>query len=375
MTLLAVILYKEMHITPLQITVITALKPISALLAPYWSYQTHQRQNRLISTLITANILQYTPLLFFPWMQSSWMIIGAFGIYMMLNRGVIPSWMEIFKQNLPPVTREHTFSQGSMVDYAGSFIIPIGLGIFLDTYGLAWIWVFPVFAMLGLCSTFFLARISIKNRGKDLQLEPAALSLQPLKQSWSLIQQRPDFLRFQIGFMLGGGGLMLMQPALPLFFVDSLQLSFTQMGIAIGACKALGFVCTSSLWAKIFRQMDIYRFSSLVIGLAVLFPLLLICAKISLSLLCAAYIIYGIMQAGSELGWHLSGPVFAQEEDSTPFSSTNVLAVGIRGCFFPFAGSSLYYATNATTVLLAGGLLCALASYQLLRYAKVPARI
>lgn len=233
MTLLAIILYKEMHITPFQITLITALKPISALIAPYWSYPIYKRQNRLISNLIYANVLQYTPLLFFPWMTSPWAIISAFGIYMMLNRGVIPSWMEIFKQNLPPITRERTFSYGSMVDYTGSMIIPIGLGVLFDAYNLAWMWVFPAFALLGLCSSYFLAQIPVAIKSDEqgdvqtplpLKLKP----LQPFKQSWLLVLSRPDFLKFQIGFMLGGGGLMIMQPALPLFFIDVLNLSFTQ---------------------------------------------------------------------------------------------------------------------------------------------------
>jgi hypothetical protein len=37
------------------------------------------------------------------------------------------------------------------------------------------------------------------------------------------------------------------------------------------------------------------------------------------------------MQAGSDLSWHISGPVFSKEKESTLFSGTYVLAVGISG--------------------------------------------
>lgn len=53
------------------------------------------------------------------------------------------------------------------------------------------------------------------------------------------------------------------------------------------------------------------------------------CAQYHVIMLYVAYGLYGVMQAGSELGWHMSGPCFAQEKDSTVFSSTNVLMVGI----------------------------------------------
>ena len=59
--LLSVILYKNMHITPLQITLIITLKPISALFAPYWSQWIHKRPDRIISNLVWGNILRYLP--------------------------------------------------------------------------------------------------------------------------------------------------------------------------------------------------------------------------------------------------------------------------------------------------------------------------
>jgi hypothetical protein len=92
--LLSVILYKDMHVSPLQITIIITLKPMSALLAPYWSQVIYQRPDRLISNLVWGNILRYVPFLFIPWINASWIIIAAFGLYMMLYRGVVPAWME-----------------------------------------------------------------------------------------------------------------------------------------------------------------------------------------------------------------------------------------------------------------------------------------
>lgn len=366
MCMLAIILYKEMHITPLQITLITALKPISALFAPYWSLPVYKRPDRLVQNIFYANIVQYVPLLLFPWISSSWLLILSFAIYMMLNRGIIPVWMEILKKNIPPIMREQTFARGSTMEYVGNAVIPIGLGLALDHYHLSWTWIFSLCAILGLSSSFFLLSIPRFKLEKIENMPPADVAIfRPLKESWTLLWQRRDFFHFQIGFMLGGGGLMVMQPAIPPLLVDVLNLSFTQMGMAIAACKSIGFVFTVPIWTSLFSRVNIYSFSGFVTLLAGLFPILLMCAPSYAILLPIAYIIYGIMQAGSELSWNLSGPVFARNEDSTLFSRTNVLTVGIRGCIFPFLGSFLFSSMGIPVVMGCSAMLCFLATYHL----------
>lgn len=372
LNMLSIILYKEMHISALQVTFIVALKPLSALFAPYWSLSIYQRQDRLTSNLVWANILRYLPFLFFPWIASPWLMILAFSFYMMLSRGAMPAWMEIFKQNIPGMARERVFVYGTAVDYFGSAILPIMIGFLLDGYPLSWRWIFPITALIGLVSTLFLWRIPSPILQTTAPVKEKFLKQlwKPLEQSWTLMQQRPDFARFQIGFMLGGAGLMIMQPALPMFFVDVLNLSYTKMVLAIAACKGIGFALASPIWIKFFRRLNIYRFSGLVTVVAALFPFLLISAQYDILLLYLAYGIYGMMQAGSELSWHMSGPIFAKEEDSSLYSRTNVLTVGLRGCLVPFLGSLIYAVSNSTVVMVFAALLCLLATQRLTTYGR-----
>jgi hypothetical protein len=101
----------------------------------------------------------------------------------------------------------------------------------------------------------------------------------------------------------------------------------------------------------------------------------LISSQLHILSLYLAYALYGVMQAGSDLSWNMSGPIFAKDEDSTPFSETNVLAVGIRGCIVPSLGALLYSATNVTTVMVAGSLLCVLAAWHLLTASTAQGKI
>lgn len=380
LSLLTIILYKELQISAFQVATLIALKPMSALFAPYWSSSLHTKQGKIIPNLVWANILRYLPFLLFPWMHSAWLMIASLGFYMMLQRGAMPAWMEILKRNIKGMERERLFAFGSSVDYLGPALVPLLVGFVLDDTTISWRWLFFGTAIVGLASTYFLMKIPSTSFADEKPVPQPDLSfsqqiLKPISQSWNLLKERPDFAKFQIGFLFGGIGLMFMISAQTMFFVDVLKLSYTEMALAIGLCKGIGFAATSPFWVRLFRRIDIYLFSGIVPLLAALFPLLLIGAEQNIAFLYGAYLLYGFMQAGSELCWHMSGPVFAGEADSSLYSQTNVLMVGLRGCVAPYLGSLLYIVSNSTTVLLIGALFCLIASERLWHYRRIAAAV
>ena len=165
--------------------------------------------------------------------------------------------------------------------------------------------------------------------------------------------------------MLGGFGIMILQPALPEFFVGTLNLNYKELGMAMTMCKGIGFALTSGLWANWMKRVDIFKFSALVVFLFSLFPLGLISAQYSLILLYVSYLGYGVMQAGSELAWKLSGPIFAMNEDSSLYSSVNVLTVGMRGCVASPLGGFLCVMGGPALVMMLGSFFCLSAALQL----------
>ena len=140
------------------------------------------------------------------------------------------------------------------------------------------------------------------------------------------------------------------------------------MMLAIAVFKGIGFAASTPLWVRLFRRWNIYYFSGIVTALASNFFIFLVSSSVHSVFLYVGYALYGIMQAGSDLSWHMSGPFFSRDNDSTLYSGTNVLAVGIRGCFVPLMGSFLLHSTNASILILTGGFLCVLATWHLMRY-------
>lgn len=361
LSMLVFILYKNLHLSPLQITMIVALKPTSSLLAPYWSHKISKRPDKIIANLASANFLRHLPFLFLPWIESSWFIIFSFGFYMMLMRATIPAWMELFKYNLVKERQEKMVGYGTTIDYLGTAILAVGMGILLDSNPDSWKWMFSGAAALGLVSSLLLLFISVNHKSEMIVEEKFGVTekiVKPWREVWQLILQRKDFTVFQIGFMFGGAGLMIMQPALPQFFIDVLHLSFTEMGFAIALCKGVGVALTVPLWIRFFRRSNIFQLCTVVTLFAALFPFFLLATPLHISLLYFAYIFYGVMQAGSELSWHMSGLVFAKEKDSSIFSITNVLTVGIRGCIIPAIGSFFLPFLHPLGVIALGAFIC-----------------
>lgn len=335
------ILYQELRATEAQITLFTMIKPLVALLSLYWSHAIALRSQKIVSNIVLTGLLARLPFLFVPLFESPWALIAATGCYTMLYRGGMPAWMEIMKQNLPEQERSKIFSFSIGFSYLEGVFFGISLGILLDRQQDSWRWIFPLTSLIGMISIFF--QVAMKQKLKNVKPGSSYSSLKeavvsPWLEAKELLARRQDFKRFQWGYMLAGGGLMVMAPCLPLFYVDYLKISYTDLAIAISVCKGLGFAFSSPLWSRYLNRYGLYQTSALMFFLTALFPLSLIAAYLHLGYLYFAFFCYGVAQAGSHLAWHLSGTIFAKDEDSHPYSNVNVLTIGLRGLIAPPLG-------------------------------------
>jgi hypothetical protein len=364
-SLLAFIFVKDLQASPFQIALLVSARPIVALFSFYGNLIIKGHPSRLKSFIIFVSILGFIPCFLFPFVHNIWYFIVANAFFMMSSRAVIPAWSEIFKINLLEKERGKIFSRGSSVCYLVDIFIPLLFSPLIDSYPQSWKWIFFFLAVLQCTHIALLFLIKIKSYAEsDDPHQPYHLTCAksvlwgPWKNCWTLMKQRPDFRNYQIVFMLGGAGLMFMQPILPIYFEETLKLSYTELTGAFFFCKGVSFILFSPIWAYGLTRIPIHFFNFLVTLFAGLFGLMILGASANVYWIYAAYVMYGIMQAGSTLSWHLSGPIFSKEKDSTLFSGVNVAMVGLRGCVAPFLGELLFLSTNTTIVFFGSSLLC-----------------
>jgi MFS family permease len=365
-SLLPTIIYKDLGATALDIAILTAIRPLVSLLSLYLGAALEKRREWLIPGIVLATILGHLPFMFCPFIDHPSYFILAFGLYIGIARGIVPGWMEVLKLNVPETSRGHVVSLGSLMGYLGNCFLPLVFGYYMDLIPGSWRIVFPITALISCLSILFQMRISIP---KGSASAPIPLSLTgPWKTSFEILKRRDDFRFFQIGFMFGGAGLMVMQPALQIYLVDIFKLNYMEITIATCFFKGLGFLIASPFFSNAYKSVTPFYFGSVVTGLAIFFPLFFLQSAVHIGFLYLSYFIYGVMQAGSELIWHLSGPLFSRDEDSTAYSNVNVLTVGIRGAFAPLLGCCLSSYLAPFFALVFGGALCLIATERFLSY-------
>lgn len=296
-TFLVFILYKDLGATAFQIALLTMLKPVVTILSFYWSAGLKGRTRKLKNNVLWAGFLMRAPFLLCPWIDSVWFVIGATVNYMFFYRAGIPAWLEIIKRNMSEGSRGSAFSISSALGYTEGVVLAMACGGMLDQDPGLWKVMFCGAAMVGLMSLVVQSRIVVD--GEDVVDERPSvreLVVRPWRDSWQLIKGRPDFARYQWGFMVSGFGLMLIQPVLPVFCVDVLGVSYLEMAGAISIAKGLGFALSSPIWARWMDRVSVFRLSSLVFLSIGLFTVLLSFSVWSVAWLYVAYFWYGVGQ-------------------------------------------------------------------------------
>jgi MFS family permease len=337
--ILPYILRKDLHASAFQISIFTMLKPVVALLSFYWGAMLWRNRNRLRSNWMISRFLASVPFLIFPFVQNIWFFIIGAALFQCFQRGGMPAQMEILKQNVPSGARESFFSWSSAINCLGGVLIGVFLSFWINGYD--WKMLFLLSAAFGLLALVMQARVPIDSF--QIQEEPLKKNplITPWKDSWNLLRQRPDFARFQLGFMMGGIGLMLIMPALVLYSADDLAINHVEMTLGRFVWMGIGFVIATSFWRKRIVLQGIYRSTAIVCLLFALCALCWILAGWGTVWFFVAFFLYGVAQAGSHLIWHLSGPLFAGTVDSSLFSTVNILTVGLRGLIVPLMASLL----------------------------------
>lgn len=366
-TLLPFILRKEYVANVFQLSLFLTLRPVLSLFSFCWSAYFKKGKAPLIANLVGAFLLTYLPFVFLPWIENFSFFLFAAASYQLFSRAAIPSLMEIIRCNIPKKPREDAFSLYYLFGFIESGVLGLLFAYLLRSHIMEWKTLFSCAALMGLSSILFFKRIPVKEEKENIK----ASSIKPWKESFLLLHKHKNFRYLQWIFMFGGSALMLMGPAFSSFYVDTLSLSYTNMVTARFVFMALGVAGSTFLWKRGLGICDILRLSLWVlIGMGI-FPIMLLFAQIHITFLYLGFMLYGVAQAGSHLIWNLSGTIFAEEQDSSPFTRANILMIGIRGIVMPLLGGLLCQLFGCTFVLVLGGSICLMGLLFVAKIAKI----
>lgn len=339
--LLVFIACKHLGATPLQITVLATARPLSSILSFYTGIQT-VRQTR--SWLIALALASALPCLLFVYVQNVWYLTAVYLLFLIASKAVNPPLIQAIKEGCAPDEKSRIFALGNSIYYCANIALPLLFSFVLDRNPDHWPYLFLATGVLQLISVFLFASVSLP---QSVQKE-----IRPLRDSWNLLLRKPRYLQFHAMLFVGGIGLLLLRPVLPLFFKEELNITYTQIALVYSVCKGLSYLASLPFWTRLCNARSLFFSGSVVKGLAAGYILCIFLGQLGYPWLIPAFCFYGAMRGGSELCWTLSGPVFSEKEDSTLFSSLNLLIGGIRGILFPFSGMALYELGGMNTLFL-----------------------
>ncbi len=355
--ILPFILRKDLHATGFEIALFNMVKPVVALLSFYWGASLWRQQEKLRSNWMGASLLARLPFLLFPFVsQTGFFILGA-AVFHFFQKGGMPAQMEILKRNVPQGVRETVFSWSSALNCLFGAAIGISLATWTDSNMENWKMFFFWGGFVALLSLILQARVPVETSDFSNEQKPNPF-LTPWKDSWNLLKQRKDFARFQAGFMFGGMGLMLIMPALTLYAADDLLITHSDVLLSRLVWMGVGFFIATPFWRKNMSYESIFKFTAIANLLFALATLAWICATYDTMFYYIAFFLYGVAQAGSHLSWNLSGPLFAGKQESSLFSTVNILTVGLRGLIVPLTSTLLCSAIGTIPVLWIGCAFC-----------------
>ena len=351
--LLPFIIRKDLHASLLQISILTALRPLLPVFSFYWGANSSRKH--LLSNLIGAWALARIPFLFVPWTDNIWYLIFCCGVYELFNKSGIPALIEILKINLPKQTREKTYNFYFVLSFLESILLGIFVANLLDHDSASWQILCGVTALISLSSIFVQLKVPLSvDVIPKTKIKWSTRLIKPWKDAFFLLKTHPDFFHFQCGFMIGGFSLMLTAPSLALFCAETLQLSHSNMVIGRSILMGVGIVASSHFWRHSLSKKPIISLTQWILLGFTLYPFFLVLSQFSIGWFYSAFILYGVAQAGSHLLWNLSGTLFVEGADSSAFSRVNILMIGLRGAVAPALGGLLCNFLGPTPVLLIG---------------------
>ena len=183
-----------------------------------------------------------------------------------------------------------------------SILVTFAAGRLLDIREQSFRWILVATGICGFISSALLANVRIQHTIREKICGQGSWKealLEPITGAFRLLKEDKAFAAFERSFSLYGMGFIMMQPIIPIYLVDKLQLSYTANFLAKGILSQMGLLLLAPMLGKLHDRTHPFRFISVFFGLLVVFPLLFVVSSLSgqslmpVLLVFLAYLILG----------------------------------------------------------------------------------
>ena len=322
---------RKIGATNTQIALLSSSTFIASLLSYIWlPFITRFHPMKI---LVIVKALARSLLFLMFWIKSSLYFVTLAVVYWILEIGVSPPYVEIIKSIYPEEDRGRTI---------GFVRVEMVLAIIIATYLGGWLLdrisyrtVFPIGAFFGLLSLYFFRKIPFKRIEEENRVYYSLI----FKDFFSIIKENLSFRYYLTSlFLLGSGGLLSF-PLYTIYLVDVMKISNFTAG-KIGVCFSIFWLVSYFLWGK---PTDIKSpFFTMLFAFIVtpLIPFLYFVSKSLVPIYIASFLT-GLNTGAFELGRLGINMKLAPKNRVQSYFGIDNSLMGIRGCVFPYIGTTL----------------------------------
>lgn len=361
-----------------QLMLMTMIWPVSNFFSIWWGrfYEKSCHKSRYF---LFAGLFGRLTLVYAIWLTTMNEYLVLLGLLFSANSILIPAQNSIYQKNIHSSRRAkvygYTISLGMLVSVAVTFVA----GRILDLHEQHFRWILVATGVAGFISSALLSMIKLQEPIIEGPCVKEKINLRkmltdPIKRTLTLMKRNKAFAAFERDFSIYGMGFIMMQPIIPIYMVDKLQLSYTNNFLAKGILSQIGMLVLSPLIGKLHDRLHPFRFIAASFALLMVFPLLFVLSSLwagesvlAVIIVFIAYTIFGIAMAGVNLSWNMSSIFFAGNEDASMYQSVHVTMTGIRGLIAPVLGFSLLKILGLNSVFFVAAGFLGLASIMSMR--------
>jgi len=232
------------------------------------------------------------------------------------------------------------YSYSSSINKTVLMIVTFAFGFLLDIDNYAFVYVYPVLALLGILSVVLLAKIDVPQEKVVIKRSFFAASLNSLREmKWILLRNKP-YRQFEIGFMFYGFAWMITASIIAIYFNEALGMNHATYGFYKNGYNILAILLLP-YFGKVLGKIDPRKFAAitfasllfylLFMALAEHFPFSFHLGSIEVfGMLLVAYLFYGVFAATMALLWFIGSAYFCKKEEAAQYQSIHLTLTGFR---------------------------------------------
>ncbi len=279
--------------------------------------------------------------------------LGIFLIYYLANPIVFPSINLLLKNTY---THDHfgrLYSYSTTLKSIVMMVTTFFYGWILDINNFAFVYIFPVAAVLGVVSIFLLAYIPFEEKTKELPIQTIWQGMKrSIREMSDILAKNIPYRHFQTGFMFYGFGFMGSYTVIILFFEFGLGLSYSSVAFYRNAYSLLSILMIP-FFGKVIGRIDPRRFAAISFISMFLYIFSLLLTNyisghvefwgIKLYFMMIPYILFhSVFAATMALLWSIGSAYFCAPSEAGTYQSIHLGMTALRSLFAPLLGVLFY---------------------------------